>query len=150
MKPEENLKAWNIIRSMIAQHVGAPYKVLGGSLTKEEIQKAFEVAEKALNTAVARSKVKGHMVEVPVTLTIAVRGSQTEEEAVSVAEAFFAKKLQRIADDNHGEGWRTKGCEISEVSLERWPQDRPTKILDTLNEVDGTEVWSDDEEVSNA
>lgn len=88
-------------------------------------------------------KVLGHMVDVPVTLTVAVRGSRTEAEAIKAAQSFFVRKLERLGDDNNVQGWKVDAYQVTEISLEH-PEDKPSTVVDTLLMKDGEEVWTDD------
>jgi hypothetical protein len=98
----------------------------------------------------SETKIIGHMVAVPVCLTVVVRGSETEEQAIAAAEKFFAFHLERIADDNEGIGWLVEGRKISEASLEKNPEDGPSMVIDTLTIVNGKEIWSEDVEGEDA
>ena len=79
------------------------------------------------------AKTKGFLVDVPVTLTVCVRGTDNEEAAHKAARDFFGQ-IERIADDNHCKGYKAgDGMTVTEFSLES-PSDESCETLEELED----------------
>jgi len=75
---------------------------------------------------------KGFLIDVPVTLTVAVRGG-TEKDALKAARAFFAEHLEKFADDNRHKGYSiAPGVTVTEFSMES-PSDEVCEVLEELD-----------------
>lgn len=79
------------------------------------------------------TKPAGFLIDVPVTLTVAIRGQNlTEDAALAAAGAFAKQHVQRIADDNHCAGWHMwNDVTVTEISLEATSKEA-SEVIDTL------------------